>query len=142
MTGHQHATTIRTKELGSEARTLGMETPAGGSINLPHAGNVEKHTSQFVAKVMNLCNPVERVNTVEDKNIVRSSPPPEFRELFDQSESTFSDTEKLELMCLLWEFFDIFLKKGDELKCTDMQEFKINLKEDAKPFKARPYRSN
>ena len=87
-------------------------------------------------KVMDLCNPVE------DKNKVRFSPPPEFTELFDQSESTFSDSEKLELMCLLWEFSDIFLKKGDKLKCTDVLEFKINLKEDAKPFKARPYRSN
>ena len=76
------------------------------------------------------------------KQKVRFQPPDEFAELFDLSLSTFTNDQKQELLCLLWEYSDIFLKKGDKLKCTDVLEFDITLTKDAKPFKASPYRSN
>ena len=81
------------------------------------------------------------VNTKAQQQ-VRFQPPDDFCKLFDLSESTFSDKEKQELLCLLWNFSDIFLKHGDKLKCTDVLEFEIKLKDDAQPFKACPYRSN
>ena len=68
--------------------------------------------------------------------------PEDFKTLFDLSKSTFSQDEKEQLMVLLWQFKDIFARPGEQLGCTDLMKFHIDLKEDAIPFKARPYRSN
>ena len=73
---------------------------------------------------------------------VRFHPPDDFCALFDLTSSTFNAQQKQELLCLLWEYADIFLKRGDKLGCTDILEFEVNLKDDAQPFKAAPYRSN
>ena len=114
----------------------------------PQKSTIRKGTKLATVEVLNKAYQIckvetnqEIVNIAKSTSQVRFSPPAEFRDLFDLSKSTFNETQK-ELLCLLWEFSDIFLKKGDKLKCTDVLEFSIALKEDAKPFKARPYRSN
>lgn len=84
----------------------------------------------------------ECLNTVTIPDQVQPSVPTEFRKMFDLSKSTFNNEQKEQLMNLLWEFKDIFLRPGEKLKCTDLIEFNINLSKDAIPFKARPYRSN
>ena len=115
----------------------------------PQKLTIRKGTKLATVEVLNkayqICkveNNKEIANIAKSASQVRFSPPAEFRDLFDLSKSTFNKTQKEELLCLLWEFSDIFLKKGDKLKCADMLEFSIAPKEDAKPFKARPYRSN
>ena len=87
-------------------------------------------------------SPTETINQVGQQSKVKFSPPKEFSDLFSLTESTFDENQKKELLSLLWEYSDIFLKKGDKLKCTDVLEFKIKLKEGTQPFKAKPYRSN
>ena len=47
-----------------------------------------------------------------------------------------------QLKQLLWEYNDIFPGKNEPLGCTNLVEFEISLRPDAKPLKARPYRSN
>ena len=86
--------------------------------------------------------PVLANSCTKGQSKVRFHPPCDFIRLFDLTNSTFNEKQKQELLCLLWEYSDIFLKKGDKLGCTDVLEFGINLKDDAKPFKASPYRSN
>ena len=69
-------------------------------------------------------------------------PPDDFTAMFDTEKSSLNKEEKEELMKLLWEYEDIFARKGRKLGCTDVLKFKIKLRPDAKPLKARPYRSN
>ena len=42
---------------------------------------------------------------------VRFQPPDDFTKLFDLSLSTFTVQQRKELLCLLWEYSDVFLKK-------------------------------
>ena len=65
----------------------------------------------------------------------------EFAKQFKINEKVTSE-EQSQLVDLLWEFKDIFPADGQKLGCTDLIEFKITLRDDAKPLKARPYRSN
>ena len=65
-----------------------------------------------------------------------------FEKMFDLRSSTFSPEQKRKLLDLLWDYQDIFSYPGKYLDCTDLVEFEIKLKPDARPFKARPYRSN
>lgn len=69
-------------------------------------------------------------------------PSEEFRAMFDLSKSTFNEQQRDTLMHLLWEYKDIFAGLGNSLGKTDVMQFEIELKDDAVPFKARPYRSN
>ena len=43
---------------------------------------------------------------------------------------------------LLWEFKDIFPDKSEKFGCTNLIKFRITLRKDSHPIKARPYRSN
>ena len=79
------------------------------------------------------------VNNTFASRKVRFQPP---KELFDLRKSTFNSEQANELLCLLWDYSDVFLKKGDKLGWTDLLEFEIKLKKNARPFKASPYRSN
>ena len=88
-------------------------------------------------------NPTKAVNSSRaNQQRVRFKPPEDFCDTFDLTNSTFNSQQKDELLCLLWEYSDIFLKKGDKLGCTDVLDFEIKLKDGARPFKASPYRSN
>ena len=65
-----------------------------------------------------------------------------FEELFDFSQSTLSGSEQEILLKLLYEYEDIFMSEGKKLGCTDLIEFTIKLRPDAKPLKSKPFRSN
>ena len=69
-------------------------------------------------------------------------PPEQFKAMFDLSKSTFTNEQRDTLRKLLWEYNDIFAGLGNSLGKTDVMQFEIELKDDAVPFKARPYRSN
>ena len=62
--------------------------------------------------------------------------------MFNQSGSIFDQQQKEKQMCLQWEFSDIFIKLERRLGCTDVLEFGIKLKDDAKPFKSVPHHSS
>ena len=98
------------------------------------------HPADQISEVMEPSLSVNSTAPVQKK--VRFQPPKEFSDLFDLSNSTFNSEQIDELLSLLWDYSDVFLKKGDKLGCTDVLEFEIKLKEDARPFKASPYRSN
>ena len=66
----------------------------------------------------------------------------DFEKQFNLQNSEFIDSQKHKLMDLLWEFKDIFPQPGQNLRATNVLEFKIKLIDGAKEFKARPYRSN
>ena len=68
--------------------------------------------------------------------------PREFRSQFDLSRSVFTTEQRRKLYDLLWEYNDIFSRQDAKLGKTDLLQFEIELKDDAVPFKARPYRSN
>ena len=68
--------------------------------------------------------------------------PKDFVDRFDFSNSVFDQQQKEKLLKLLWEYQDIFSAKESLLGQTDLMQFKVELKDDAVPFKARPYRSN
>jgi hypothetical protein len=72
----------------------------------------------------------------------RATVPTDFQDQFDLSKSVLDPEQTQELMQLLWEYKDIFSKKESKLGCTNVMQFEIELKDDAAPFKARPYRSN
>ena len=65
-----------------------------------------------------------------------------FAEQFVFEDSHITREQWNKLMDLLWEFRDLFPAEGDELGCTNVLEFKINLRDEARPVKATPYRSN
>ena len=98
------------------------------------------HPADQISEVMEPSLSVNSTAPVQKK--VRFQPPKEFSDLFDLSNSTFNSEQIDELLSLLWDYSDVFLKKGDKLGCTDVLEFEIKLKEDARPFKASPYRTN
>lgn len=65
-----------------------------------------------------------------------------FMKQFDLQETSLTAEQVKELSKLLWEYNDIFAQPGQKLGCTDLVEFNIRLRPDAKPIRARPYRSN
>ena len=65
----------------------------------------------------------------------------EFAKQFKINDNATSEQQK-QLIDLLWDFKDLFPAEGQKLGCTDLIEFKITLRDDARPLKARPYRSN
>lgn len=98
-----------------------------------------------ISDPLNYCSEVANTTTLDDKQCkkkVKFKPPDDFTQLFDLSKSTFNEDQKSELMDLLWEYEDIFARKGKPLGCTNLIEFEMELKEGAKPFRAKPYRSN
>ena len=111
---------IRQKTTIAEIRTLGL----GEQLHTMNKEDTDKVMS----------------STVRDH--ATTDAPEDFKGMFDLSKSTFSDTEKETLMSLLWNYQDIFAAPGSTLGCTDLMQFEMELKEDAVPFKARPYRSN
>ena len=93
----------------------------------------------------NLNNPeVSRSRTAMSATTGKKDDQPsdEFKAMFDLSKSTFDEQQRNTLMQLLWEYKDIFAGLGNSLGKTDVMQFEIELKDDAVPFKARPYRSN
>ena len=66
----------------------------------------------------------------------------QFAEQFVRDNPSVSDTEWSQLVDLLWEFRDVIPADGQKLGVTNVLEFKIMLRDDARPLKARPYRSN
>ena len=68
--------------------------------------------------------------------------PAEFKNKFDLTKSTFNSEQQEKLFHLLWQYEDVFSRSNQILGKTDVLQFEIELKEDAVPFKARPYRSN
>ena len=57
-------------------------------------------------------------------------------------DSSSDPADVTQLKHLLWDYRDIFPSESEPLSCTDLVEFEITLRPDAKPLKARPYRSN
>ena len=118
-----------------------------------HQKSLKRNT--IVANIR-LLQPDEHIHEMHDEPTTISSPemmkqcstdvcaniPENFKSLFDLSTSAFSDDQREQLMNLLWEYEDVFAQPGKPLGRTDVMEFHIDLKEDAVPFKARPYRSN
>ena len=113
-----------------------MTIPKNMTIAIAHRLGIADNILEFDTGESQLLS-----NTTTQQK-VRFQPPDDFTELFDLSLSTFTEQQRQELLCLLWEYSDVFLKKDDKLGCTDVLEFDITLTQDAKPFKASPYRSN
>ena len=115
------------------------------TIRILNPDNTKKHLPQGTriasAERLNLADQITEpedlsltVNNTTASRKVRFQPPKEFSDLFDLRKSTFNSEQANELLCLLWDYSDVFLKKGDKLGCTDLLEFEIKLKKDARPF--------
>ena len=94
----------------------------------------------LVDKITELPSTIFKANSESHENCSRKRV--KFVRLFDLSDSTFSDSQKQELLSLLWEFSDTFSKKGDKLGCTDVLDFGITLKNDAKPDHTKAIRNS
>jgi hypothetical protein len=65
----------------------------------------------------------------------------EFSQYFDFSTSKLTTQEQSKLLQLLYEFEELFVKKGETLKATHLMEMDIKLKPEATPLKAKAYRT-
>ena len=81
-------------------------------------------------------------SSIQKQQEKETKAPKWFRDLFDFSQSFLSECEREALFSLLYEYEDIFMREGKKLGCTDLIEFSIKLRPDAKPLRSRPYRSN
>ena len=94
------------------------------------AENIFEEKNMSELRSMSTCNSItsntSRKQFLEQFSIEQNSDPANIKQLEQ----------------LLYEYRDIFPSENDPLKCTNLIEFSITLRPDAKPLKARPYRSN
>ena len=103
---------------------------------------IKRNTKLADLRLLTHNEEVKVCSTVCDMQPSQNDVPQNFIKQFDLSRSTFNQEQQRQLLQLLWEYNDIFSNGKDSLGHTDVMQFEIELKEDASPFKARPYRSN
>ena len=103
---------------------------------------IRKNTKMADIRLLTEQDTIKVCSATADKGSHSTPVSNDFKQKFDLSKSTFSQTQQEQLFQLLWQYEDVFSGKGKKLGKTDVMQFEIELKEDAAPFKARPYRSN
>jgi hypothetical protein len=81
------------------------------------------------------------VNSVKTTSIPSDNDFKEFTQYFDFSKSCLSAEQVQKLLLLLYDYKDLFVKKGETLRVTNVMEMDIKLKPDTVPLKVKPYRT-